>query len=108
MQESTTVKTKRELITELLSRLHPDRDLNDEATLFDLIYADYEEYARYIERREADIQQAKTEGEIEGRNARIEEIVNDAPVTDGVPCLGGCNTTYRPTSASIFDIARNI
>jgi len=51
---------------------------------------------------------ARAEGEIAGRNARIEEMLRTQPKSDGIPALsnrGGAHTDSRTRPASIFDLA---
>ena len=58
--------------------------------------------------READIANARREGETAGRNAKIEEKLRKPGRNgDGVPMLGGRNNTPRrkESQSSIFDIA---
>lgn len=57
---------------------------------------------------EMQVEKARAEGEISGRNAAIEErLLSDREKSDGVPVLGGsaASAAAAPT-ASIFDLAR--
>lgn len=56
-------------------------------------------------RRDADIEAARKEGEIEGRNAAIEQHLADADDSDGLPMLAGANSGISRRDVSIFDIA---
>lgn len=106
MTKSTeTTKTNRQLVADILEAVHPESDLNDEETLFGIIYNDYEEYAKVLEDREKDIKAAEDAAELRGRNAAIEEGMLIRPASDGVPALGGANIPVSHSPASIFDIA---
>lgn len=57
---------------------------------------------------DADMIRARTEGELAGRNAAVEEHLMNHDDSDGVPhpgCGQGASTTVRPFS--IFDLARD-
>lgn len=57
---------------------------------------------------DADMIRARTEGELTGRNAAVEEHLMNHDDSDGVPhpgCGQGASTTVRPFS--IFDLARD-
>lgn len=57
---------------------------------------------------DADMIRARTEGELAGRNAAVEEHLMSHDDSDGVPhpgCGQGASTTVRPFS--IFDLARD-
>lgn len=57
---------------------------------------------------DADMIRARTEGELAGRNAAVEEHLMGHDDSDGVPhpgCGQGASTTVRPFS--IFDLARD-
>lgn len=56
--------------------------------------------------READIEAARCQGEIDGRNAAIDTCLHTAPDGDGLPMLSGANTGVTRHTRSIFDIAR--
>lgn len=58
---------------------------------------------------DADAEAARTEGEVAGRNAKIEERVRKPQAGDGLPAMAGSNNgpTRRPEKAqTIFDVAR--
>lgn len=105
MNITEKIKTNRELVADILEAVHPESDLNDEETLFGIIYNDYEEYARVLDEREKDIKAAEEAAELRGRNAAIEEGLIPRPIGDGVPALGGANIPMNHAPASIFDIA---
>jgi hypothetical protein len=56
---------------------------------------------------DADIEQASAEGEIRGKNAKVEATLRKPQRTDGVPKLAGSNNAPAPqkSKGSIFDIA---
>lgn len=56
---------------------------------------------------DADMENARTEGTVAGRNAKIEERLRKQNGGDGVPVLGGSNNAPRPASKprSMFDLA---
>lgn len=58
---------------------------------------------------DADIEAAAQEGEVRGRNTKIEEHLRKPKAGDGIPNLGGSNatrSTEAPQRQSIFDMAR--
>ena len=57
--------------------------------------------------READIENARSEGEVAGRNAKIEEKMRNAKSGDGLPNMGGSNSAAsKPKkNLNIFDYA---
>lgn len=55
---------------------------------------------------DADVAAADHDAEVRGRNAQIDERVRKRNQGDGVPMLGGSNTTVRQGNRSIFDEAR--
>lgn len=57
---------------------------------------------------EADVAKARLQGEIAGRNARIEERMRTADDSDGVPRLTDTSTSSAVSApASIFDLVRS-
>lgn len=56
---------------------------------------------------DADIKKAETEGEIRGRNAKIEEEILAPMQGDGVPHLQNTMVGRSRSAGSIFDVARN-
>ncbi len=56
---------------------------------------------------EADLMNARTEGEVAGRNAKIDEKLRKPMGGDGQPVLGGSNNApaRRPSERSMFDLA---
>lgn len=57
---------------------------------------------------DADIQNARTEGEVAGRNAKIDEKLRKPKQGDGMPDLAGSNnapTRKRASGSSMFDLA---
>lgn len=56
---------------------------------------------------DAEVEKAREEGTIAGRNAKIEEKLKKSKSSDGVPMLGGSNNApaRRQKSNSIFDLA---
>lgn len=164
-------------VMQILQNVYPDRNFDDEETLFAQIYNDYSQYAAMIEStnlaksaadakaadavnalaksteeiakikdgdNDADVdsafelmkliasnadqgvyttehiqlllkalgydkavEKARAEGEVAGRNSRIEQLLATATPGDGIPAIGGSNaqvTAHRPRS--IFDVAR--
>lgn len=75
------------------------KDGNFDDALFDVIAkgADYDRAVR----------EAQENGEIMGRNARIEELLADRCQDDGVPHPCGSGRALSGRTASIFDIARD-
>lgn len=65
------------------------------------------ETAMKIVNRDADIENARSEGEVAGRNAKIEEQMRHKKGGDGMPQVGGANAAQRPMKRqeSIFDVA---
>ena len=57
---------------------------------------------------DADVQNARTEGTVAGRNAKIDERLRKPKTGDGMPSLAGSNNapTRRSGGESIFDTAR--
>lgn len=66
---------------------------------------DHVKWALGAMHRDRDIEAARKEGEIAGRNARIEERLSRGD-GDGLPMLAGSNSGARRAASSIFDIAR--
>lgn len=58
-------------------------------------------------KHDADVENATTEGEIAGRNAKIEERLRKPTGGDGMPVMGGSNNTAAPRNIkrNVFDIA---
>lgn len=59
-------------------------------------------------RRDADLANARSEGEVAGRNAKIDEKLRKSRRGDGMPDLAGSNnapTRKRASSGSMFDLA---
>lgn len=56
---------------------------------------------------DADIQNARTEGQVAGRNAKIDEQLRKPKTGDGTPDLAGSNNapTRKPSNRSMFDLA---
>ena len=56
---------------------------------------------------DADMENARTEGTVAGRNAKIEERLRKPESGDGVPVMGGANNVPRTSSRprSMFDLA---
>ena len=56
---------------------------------------------------DADMENARTEGALDGRNAKIVEQLHKPKPTDGVPMLAGSNNApvTKPNKNSIFDLA---
>ena len=56
---------------------------------------------------DADVQNARTEGTVAGRNAKIDEKLRKPKQSDGMPNLGGSNNapTRKRTNQSMFDLA---
>ena len=56
---------------------------------------------------DADVQNARTEGTVAGRNAKIDEKLRKQKGGDGTPNLAGSNNapTRKNTSSSIFNLA---
>lgn len=56
---------------------------------------------------DADVENARTEGTVAGRNAKIDEKLRKPATGDGTPTLSGSNNgpTRRPSSGSMFDLA---
>lgn len=59
--------------------------------------------------RESDINNARSEGEIAGRNAKIEEQLRKQKSGDGMPNLSGKNNVQQQNARrkSVFDVARD-
>ena len=59
------------------------------------------------ENHDADIQNARTEGQVAGRNAKIDEQLRKPKTGDGTPDLAGSNNapTRKPSNRSMFDLA---
>ena len=56
---------------------------------------------------DADVENARTEGTVAGRNARIDEKLRKPKTGDGTPVLSGSNNapTRKNTNQSMFDLA---
>jgi hypothetical protein len=56
---------------------------------------------------DADVENARTEGTVAGRNAKIDEKLRKQQGGDGTPNLAGSNNapTRKNTSSSIFNLA---
>lgn len=65
------------------------------------------EMAMKVINRDADMANARSEGEVAGRNAKIEEQIRKPQGGDGMPQIGGANASVRSNNRpqSIFDIA---
>ena len=62
------------------------------------------EMAMKIVNRDADLANARSEGEVAGRNAKIEEKMRRKEGGDGMPQLGGANATVsQPKKKGFFD-----
>ena len=62
------------------------------------------EMAMKMANREADIENARSEGEIAGRNAKIEEQIRKPQAGDGMPQIGGANAPApAPKKRGFFD-----
>lgn len=103
MKQSKTVKTCKELVTDIIASVHPEADLTDEEVLFGIISDDYEKYADLISSREEDIEKALAEGERRAREAVREERRESGG--DGVPVLGGTTLSDPGSPNTIFDLA---
>lgn len=55
-----------------------------------------------------DVAQAKEQGEINGRNAKIEECLMQPEQSDGLPHVKGSNINQQKHATSIFDLARSV
>lgn len=61
-------------------------------------------------RRDADIENARSEGEIAGRNAKIDEKLKKEKSGDGLPGTGGANAaapTQTPRRKTVLEMARD-
>jgi hypothetical protein len=54
---------------------------------------------------DVDVEAARSEGEIGGRNAKITEKLRKSKSGDGVPMVAGGNNTPKAQTSSIFDLA---
>ena len=62
------------------------------------------EMAMKIVNRDADLANARSEGEVAGRNAKIEEKMRRVEGGDGMPQIGGANVTVpQPKKKGFFD-----
>lgn len=62
------------------------------------------EMAMKIVNRDADLANARSEGEVAGRNAKIEEKMRQRESGDGMPQIGGANVTVpQPKKKGFFD-----
>lgn len=57
---------------------------------------------------DADVENARTEGQIAGKNEKVEETLRKPKSGDGVPAMGGSNagSSMKREANSIFDVAR--
>lgn len=106
---------------DLLDRVQKEKGLPDETMdkAFDLIQRIFNEalVGKYSEEtinlalkavsHDADIADARQQGEVAGRNFKIEERLRSASQGDGTPNLPGNNNAprRRPSSSSMFDLA---
>lgn len=107
----------------LLARMQQERGLSDEAidAAYDFINkianealhgkytAEAVEMALKAVNHDAEVENARSEGEIAGRNARIEENLRKPQQGDGVPAMGGSGVApqRQRRASSIFDVARD-
>jgi len=57
--------------------------------------------------RDADVENARTEGVVAGRNEQIDERLRKPQQGDGMPNLGGSNNAPKRKEGSLFDLARD-
>lgn len=105
----------------LVEKIQTERHLSDETmdAAMDLLARAYNEalVGKYTEEtinmalnavtHDADVQNARTEGTVAGRNAKIDEQLRKPNAGDGQPNLAGSNNapTRRSSSRSMFDLA---
>lgn len=105
----------------LVEKIQTERHLSDETmdAAMDLLARAYNEalVGKYTEdtinmalnavTHDADVQNARTEGTVAGRNAKIDEQLRKPNAGDGQPNLAGSNNapTRRSSSRSMFDLA---
>ena len=59
---------------------------------------------------DANVEAARGEGEVAGRNAKIEERLRQSKAGDGLPAMGGANNgpTRKQSKGSLVDYAESI